>query len=116
MGSLVCGDADVAILFRGSTVYFSTTFYGADGCTVVQPSAAFINLVYPDIDGTTTDTELLTMTPPVSGQVAWTAQWDSRGAGFGAVSASVHSASPIPCAVEDFQFVLIANPANLPTF
>ena len=53
---------------------------------------------------------------PVSPAVTWTAQWDSRGAGVGAVSWSIHSQPGPPVAVEDGEFVLEANPANLLTF
>lgn len=114
MSSVQCAGQETKFFYRGSTINFCTTFYGARW-QVVQPSAAFINLAYVLPDDTD-DTTLLPMTPPAPGQTAWTAQWDSRGAGIGTVSASVHSVSPTPCAVEDFQFVLTANPANLPTF
>jgi hypothetical protein len=101
---------------RGTTVYFTTTFFNQAGA-IVQPDSATINIVFPAPDGSTT-TALVVMTAPTSPATAWTAQWDSRGAGVGAVSCSVHTGTddPPPVAAEDFTFTLTANPANLVTF
>lgn len=100
---------------RGGTVYFSTIFYDING-NVTQPAGAEINLVFPNLDGST-GTTLISMTAPVSPAIAWTAQWDSRNVAPGGVSYSVHSTGlAIPYAVEDGDFTIEANPANLATF
>lgn len=100
---------------RGATIRFSTTFYDYDG-VVTQPPGAYVNIEYPLPDGTT-DTDLVAMTAPNSPSVAWTAEWDTRNAGVGSVEYSIHSTgSVIPYAVEDGEFILSANPANLLTF
>lgn len=100
---------------RGTTVNFSTTFRDAD-CNVVQPASATINIVYADAANPGPDTVSIAMVAPVAPSTAWTAQWDTRGAGVGAVSFSVHSDPGPPYAVEDGSFVLTGNPANLLTF
>jgi hypothetical protein len=49
----------------------------------------------------------------------WTALWDTRGVlARRTIYWSIHTGSgaPIPVAVEDGEFQLDANPANLPTF
>ena len=59
------------------------------------------------------------MVPPTGQDVAWTAQWDTRNVFPGRVVYwSIHTgqSDPIPVAVEDGQFKLTANPANLPSF
>lgn len=100
--------------YRGTTVYFSSTFYDVNGA-VVQPSGAAINLSYIE-DGQVRST-LVEMTPPVSPAVAWTAQWDTRLIQPGVVNWSVHSETPtLPYGVGDGSFTLLANNANLPTF
>lgn len=98
--------------FRGQTIEFLTTFYDFNGA-VVQPPSAFVNLAFgdgsPDIE--------IALAPVGGGSVQWSGTWDSRGVSAPAVVAwSIHSAAPIPCAVEDGIFALTANPANLPTF
>lgn len=107
--------SSTTILPRGTTVYFTTTFYDVAG-DVVQPSTATINVVFPDPGGLETDTVTVNMTGPTAPATAWTAQWDSRGSGIGAVSWSIHSDPGPPFGVEDGEFVLTGNPANLLTF
>lgn len=104
------------VFARGATIQFATTFYDVNG-NVTQPGAAFVNIVYQVGNNTTANLQIA-MTPPSAPSVQWTALWDSRNAGPGAVSWSIHttSASVPPYAVEDGFFGLTANPANLPTF
>lgn len=97
--------------FRGATIQFATTFYDANK-NVMNPPGAVITLHF--LDGTQAT---ITMVAPSGPQTQWTAQWDSRGQQPGPVSFSVHSTGPgIPYAVDDGQFTLTANNANLPTF
>lgn len=104
------------ITFRGTTVAFSTTFFDVNNA-VVQPQSAVVNLVYLDPDGTTTHTVFINMTAPTPPAANWTALWDSRGAGPGTVAVSIHSVNMgIPVSVEDLEFTLTANAANLVTF
>ena len=103
------------VLRRGGTAFFTTTFYDENG-NVVQPFSATINIVYPDQTSGGTDSALVDMVGPTGPAVTWTAQWDSRIAGPGAVSWSIHSDPGPPFAVEDGEFVLKANPANLASF
>ena len=100
---------------RGGTAILTTTFYDQFG-QVTQPPGAVMVLVFNNLDGTR-GTVSLTMTAPILPIVAWTAEWDTRNVAPGAVWASVHSMGPgIPYAVEDFQFTLSANNANVLTF
>lgn len=105
--------SSTTIITRGTTVNFTTTFYSVAGF-IVQPASATINIVFPAAGGTATAT--VAMTAPTSPNVAWVGQWDSRGSGTGAVSWSIHSDSGPPFGVEDGEFVLKGNPANLATF
>jgi hypothetical protein len=102
---------------RGGTVFWSTTFYDVNN-NVVQPDSATISLVFAD--GTSdTETATVAMTPPSPPATAWTAMWDSRGAlAPQEVTWSIHTGTsdPIPVAVEDGEFRLEANAANLVTF
>lgn len=102
-------------LTRGTTIYFTTTFYDQNN-NIVQPDSATINIVYPDQTSGGTDTATVNMTAPSAPATAWTAEWDSRAVGPGTVSWSLHSEPGPPYAVEDGSFVLTANPANLSTF
>lgn len=97
---------------RGTTIPFATTFYDQFGA-VIQPAAAVVEIDYPDASGAP-QTIQVAMAPGVG--VTWAALWDSRGAGPGSVSWSIHTAAPIPVSVEDGFFILTANPANLVTF
>lgn len=106
--------SSTTVFARGSTVYFAATFYDVNQ-NVVQPSSATVNIVFPD-PALGTDTASVSLTAPTSPAVAWTGTWDSRGAGQGAVSWSIHSDPGPPFAVEDGEFILRANPANLLTF
>jgi hypothetical protein len=99
---------------RGSTVQFTTTFYDVNN-DVTQPGSATVSIAFPNPDGTTGSTSL-PMTAPVSPAVAWIATWDTRGAGIGAVAWSIHSDPGPPFAVEDGNFTLTGNAANLLTF
>lgn len=103
---------ETAYLFRGTTVFFSTTFYDQNN-NIVQPSGASVTLVFPDPGGEGTDTATVAMTAPSAPATNWTAEWDSRASGAGAVSGTVYTAGGPPVAVGDFEFVLSANPANL---
>lgn len=102
------------VVFRGATAFFATTFYDANG-NVTQPSGAEINIVSSDPTGAPVQSTV-TMAPPVSPNVVWIAEWDSRGAGPGKVSWSIHTAPPGPFSVEDGDFLLSANSANLLVF
>jgi hypothetical protein len=104
------------VLFRGATILFSTTFRDQYD-NIIQPLGAFVNVVYFAVGEGSQQTVGLTMSPPATGQVQWTAQWDSRGAGYGPVQYSVHCTGPSPpYSVEDNMFILAANNANLVTF
>lgn len=107
--------ATTKVFFRGTTVFFTSTFYDQNN-NVVQPFGAAINIDFPVPGGGTNKQVSISM---VSVTPNWTAQWDSRGAGAGLVSFSVHSisiADAIPVVVGDGTFQLSANPANLLTF
>jgi hypothetical protein len=59
----------------------------------------------------------VTMVAPVAPSVAWTAYWDTRNIGAGPVQFSVHTTNPtLPDCVEDGNFILSANAANLISF
>jgi hypothetical protein len=106
--------ADPTFFCRGATILFSTTFFNAAGVNE-NPGAAWVNVVFTEPDGSISQ-DLIAMIPPVSGFV-WTAEWDSRGAGTGAVSWSIHNGDAMPpYSVEDGEVVLTANQANLVTF
>jgi hypothetical protein len=101
---------------RGTTVFFTTTFFDVDG-NIVQPDNATINIAYTNTAGAQVAASIA-MTPPTAPAVTFTAQWDSRGVNPGNVSWSIHTGAddPPPVTVEDGTFTLTANPANLPTF
>jgi hypothetical protein len=103
------------VSFRGATVQFSTTFKDANG-NVTQPASAAVSIVYPLVGGGMSNPLSVPMTPPTFPAVVWTAQWDTRDVGPGVVYCSIHSGGGPPSSVEDFQFTLTANPANLLTF
>lgn len=107
-----CGLVSQTEVSRGATVLFNTTFYDAFGVLIV-PSTAFVNIDYPNPDGSRSQTEIqMGNAPPANN---FTALWDTRGVGVGTVNWSIHSA-PTPAAVEDGSFLLTANTANLQTF
>lgn len=99
------------IHYRGSTVEFEVTFYDPDD-NVVQPPSAQVNIVYPLSAGGTGD-QVIAMVPPISPDVDWTAEWDSRVAAPGTVFYSVKSGAPVPIGVADGSFALSANVANV---
>lgn len=101
---------------RGTTILFSTTFTDFYG-NVVQPGSGTVEIAYQDPNGNEL-TVSLPMTAPTGPPPLdqWTAEWDTRGAGVGAVSYSIHSDPGLPFAVEDGELVLCANQANLVTF
>jgi hypothetical protein len=104
------------VVFRGATAFFTTTFYDANN-NVTQPAGAVLTLAFIDAVTGNEDTASITMTAPTFPAVTWTAEWDSRGAAPPTVWGSIHTTgSLIPYAVEDFQFTLSANTANLATF
>jgi hypothetical protein len=106
------------IITRGTTVQFSTNFYDVNG-SLIQPDSATINIVYYSAANGTQETAEVSMSPPGSGQTAWTALWDTRNvAGGFPVAWSIHTGTndPVPVTVGDGQFQLSANPANLATF
>ena len=102
---------------RGGTVSWQTTFYDVNS-NVVQPDSAIINIVYQDTNEVT-QTASVVMTPPTLPAVQWTALWDTRGVlAPQEIPWSIHTGTddPVPVAVEDGNFFLQANAANLPTF
>ena len=101
-------------LFRGGTAYWETTFYDVNGA-VSQPQGAFINIDFPNPDGSR-GTEDVPMNPPTLGAVFWTVFIDTRNMGIGPLDWSIHTTGAIPVAVEDGSFQLTANPANLVDF
>jgi hypothetical protein len=105
------------IVVRGTTVQFSTNFYDVNG-DLTQPATATINIVYSTAAEDNLSTKVA-MTPPGGDVTTWTALWDTRGVlARRTIYWSIHtgSSAPIPVAVEDGEFQLDANPANLPTF
>lgn len=104
------------VLFRGATILFQTIFYDAFD-NPIQPLGAALNIKYFCLAENCIQTANIPMNPPQVPFSQWTAQWDSRGAGFGPVPYSIHCTGPTgPYSVEDGQFILAANNANLPTF
>lgn len=101
-------------LNRGTTIYFSTTFYDENG-EVTQPVAAFVSIACLDLNGNPLTVAPIAMTPPVIGSISWTANWDTRSIGTGNVYYSIHTQG-FPAAVEDGRFILSGNLANLPMF
>jgi hypothetical protein len=98
------------IQYRGATIQFATTFYDFNG-NVAQPPGATVEVAYIDATEQILVTASIPMVPPGPGTAAWTAQWDSRTAGVGPVTWSVHTGST-PFAVEDGSFLLQGNAAN----
>lgn len=103
----------VTTVRRGATPQFSTNFYDFND-DLIQPQAAVVNVIYPTLAGPMAQMPV-NMTAG-SGSEPWTAQLDTRGMGLGPVYWSIHSVPPIPASVEEGQFLLVGNPANLPTF
>jgi hypothetical protein len=103
----------VTVFARGTTVFFSATFYDVNNF-VVQPSSATINIVYPASGGTATAS--VSMTAPTAPAIAWIGEWDSRGSGIGAVSWFLYSDPGPPFGVAEGELILTGNPANLATF
>ncbi len=100
--------------FRGGTIEFQATFYDVNG-VVKQPAAAFVNIDFPNLDGSR-GTEQIQMSYPAVGTVFWTADVDTRNMGTGPLNWSIHSMSPTPVGVDDGSFQLTANSANLVDF
>ena len=104
-------------VIRGTTVQFSTIFYDVDD-DVIQPDSATINILFMTQAGQSGSASV-PMAPPTTPATNWTALWDTRGL-FAPqiVSWSIHTGTgdPIPVAVDDGAFELVANAANLPTF
>lgn len=100
---------------RGSTAFFSATFYDQYG-QVTQPTGAAVTIQCQQ-DGADVDVSI-DMVAPVSPSVVWTAEWDTRNIDPNIVVYwSIHSEGPgIPYAVADGCFNLVANNANLLTF
>lgn len=103
------------VVTRGTSVQFTTTFYDVNG-NVAQPATATINIVYPGPTDGSPQSVQVAMTPPTMGAVTWIAIWDTRNAGVGSVAWSIHGDPGPPFAVEDGNFTLTANAANLVTF
>lgn len=101
------------LFYRGRTIFWVATFYD-EYCNVVQPIAAYVNVVFSV--GGVLQTVLRTMSPVGGGSVTWMGNWDSRGTDPGEVYWSVHSSGGPPVTVGDGDFILTANPANLITF
>lgn len=108
--------ASLTTVKRGATVQFATNFYDING-DLTQPTGALVNIVYQTpTPGTEANTQL-TMVAPVDPETRWTAKWDTREVGPGLVYWSIHTVeSGIPFAVEDGNFMIEANLANLATF
>lgn len=101
-------------LVRGTTVRFSTTFYSY-AREIVQPSGALVNLTYL-VNGAQASAQV-EMSAPSGDTSTWTALWDTREIDACLVSWSIHTEGlVVPFGVEDGEFNLVANPANLSTF
>lgn len=101
-------------LFRGTTVLFFTSFFDAKG-NLVTPAGASVHLTY--IEAGQVANVSVEMTAPTGDEPQWTASWDSRNVSPGLVNWSIHTEnSGLPYGVEDGNFILTANSANLPTF
>lgn len=102
-------------IFRGATVVFLTSFFDQNG-NVTLPASAVVNITFQLPNGQA-GAASLNMQPPGAGDpTRWSASWDSRGASPGMVYYSIHTGTPVPVSVEDGQFLLTANQANLTTF
>jgi hypothetical protein len=95
---------------RGASLQFSTTFYDFNGC-VTQPGNAWLYITFPTEAGLASSVEL-PMVEPISPAVAWTAVWDTRAIGEGAVQWFVRSDPGPPYSAEQGEIVLTANTAN----
>ncbi len=107
--------SNTQVVTRGTSVYWTTTFYDVNK-NIAQPGSATINILYSDPESGNPVPVQVAMTPPAGAAVTWTALWDTRGTGAGNVSWSIHSDPGPPFAVEDGNFTLTANAANLVTF
>lgn len=106
------------IFFRGSTIIFLVTFTDQNNL-VIQPPSASVSVIFDTSAGAQQGNAQINMLPPGSpggDPVQWFAAWDSRGALPGTVYWSIHSGVPTPVIVQDGQFNLTANPANLVSF
>lgn len=102
------------VIIRGATVQFATNFYDVNEA-LVQPDSAAVNILPADA----TAPILINMVPPSGAETRWTALWDTRNVDAPqTIYWSIHTGTgdPVPVTAEDGQFVLAANPANLPTF
>lgn len=102
------------MIFRGATVVFETTFFDYKDL-INLPTQAFVEITFPDVNGNP-QTMQIQMLNPTAPDTLYLAELDTRNMGTGPVYWSIHSAAPVPVAVEDGSFVLTANPANLTTF
>lgn len=100
---------------RGTTVVFLSQFFDEDG-NLINPTSAVVNVEYNGCNGVQQQIPMVAPGTPGGDPVYWSAQWDSRGADPGVVYWSIHSGQPGPYSVEDGQFTLTANKANLLTF
>ncbi len=105
--------SSVTTVNRGATPQFSTLFFDYDDLAM-QPDAATVNVIYPSLAGSVLQMQLDMMNNGPA--EPWTAKLDTRNMGLGPIYWSIHSIPPIPSSVEEGQFLLVGNPANLQTF
>lgn len=105
------------IIVRGATVQFATSFFDVD-LAPVNPNSATVNIAY-ETSANEATTIQVPMTPPSGSGTIWKALWDTRNVQAPRlISWSIHTGTgdPVPVSVEDGEFMLSANAANLPTF
>lgn len=103
------------IFYRGATVSFSHIFYDSSG-DATAPSSANLHLAYPSTEKHDTIPVHYTSTTVAltfdSTTLAWNGDWASRVASPGTVFYHIE-ADDLTLAVEDGQFSLRGNPANM---
>lgn len=97
-----------SVLIRGSTIYFSSTFFDVDN-NQVTPASASIEIVYPTLTTLTAKT-ILAMAQQSDN--SFKVQWDSRVAITGTVKWSVSTGGSPPYAVDQGDVTLLGNSAN----
>jgi hypothetical protein len=105
----------VSHICRGSTILWQVSFTDSVSGAIRTPNAVSVNIVYPAIDGSEGNA-LIDLVPPVIPATIWTGSWETQNVGPGTVSWSVHSkGGGAGYGVKDGEFVLTANPANVPS-
>lgn len=97
----------MAAFVRKNAITISATFTAANGDDNLQPSAAYVELVFQDLSGST---QRVSLTMSESSGV-WSATWDSSAAGPGTVQWVAYGTGTLEAAQQG-QFEILANAAN----